>query len=127
MKTVKDYPDLYLCGTLLLPDLFENFRNNRLKNYGFCLSHYLSAPSLSWDAVLYITKVEPELIPDPDIFIFFEKATKGEVSYISKIYSKAQNKYLKSCKPKQESKHIIYLDANKLFGYECLSSLQQID
>ena len=35
---------------------------------------------------------------------------------ISNRYSKANNKYLKSYDPKQESKHI-YLDANNLYGY----------
>ena len=37
---------------------------------------------------------------------------RGGVFYISKRYSKANNKYLKSYDPKQELKHI-YLDVNK--------------
>ena len=61
-----------------------------------------------------MTKVELELIPDADLNIFFEKDTRGGVSYISNRYSKAKNKYLKSYDPKQKSKHIIYLDANNL-------------
>ena len=32
---------------LLLPDVFEKNRNNSLKNYGLCPSHYLSAEGLS--------------------------------------------------------------------------------
>ena len=44
VKTMKDYHDLYLkCNFLSLADVFENFRNNRLKNYGLCASHQLSA------------------------------------------------------------------------------------
>ena len=39
------------------------------------------------------------------------------MSYISNGYNKANNKYSKSYDPKQESKHIIYLDANALYGY----------
>ena len=47
MKT-QDYQDLYLkCDVLLLADVFEKFRNNGLKNYGLCPSHYLNAPGLS--------------------------------------------------------------------------------
>ena len=42
---------------------------------------------------------------------------RGRVSYISNRYSKANNKYLKSYDPIQESKHITYLDANNLYGY----------
>ena len=51
------------------------------------------------------------------MYIFFEKSTRGGISYISNRYSKAKNKYLKSCHPKQEPEHIIYLDANNLYGY----------
>ena len=42
---------------------------------------------------------------------------RGGVSYISNRYSKANNKYLKSYDPKQESKHIAYLAANNLYDY----------
>ena len=52
------------------------------------------------------------LIPDPDMYIFFEKNKRRGVSYISNKYSKATNKYLKSSNPKQESKRIINLDVN---------------
>ena len=48
IETMKDYYDLYLtCVVLLLVDVFENFRNNSLKHYGLCPSHYLSASALS--------------------------------------------------------------------------------
>ena len=43
MKTMKD--DLYLkCDVLFLVDVFEKFRNNSLKNYELCSSHYLNPP-----------------------------------------------------------------------------------
>ena len=51
-------------------------------------------------------KIELELIPDPGMYIFFEKGTRGRISYISNRYSKANNKYLKSYDPKEELKHI---------------------
>ena len=45
---------MYLkCDVLLLVDVFEKLRNNSLKNYELCASHYLSAPALNWDAVLW--------------------------------------------------------------------------
>ena len=88
-----------------------------LWNYGLCPSHYLSAPALSWDAMLDMTKMKPEFISDPDMYKLFKKGTEGGVSYISNRYSKTNNTYLKYYDPKQESKHIIYLDANNFYGY----------
>ena len=85
--------------------MFEKCRNNSLKDYGLCPSHYLST-------MLKMTKNEFEFIPGPDLYIFFEKNKKGRISYISNRYSKANNKYLKSHDPKQESIHTIYLDAS---------------
>ena len=76
----------------------------------------MNIPGLSWDAILKMTEIELEPIPDPDMCIFFEKGTRGGI-FISNRNSKASNKYLKSYDPKQESKHIIYLDANNLYGY----------
>ena len=54
-----------------------------------------------------------------NIYIIYSlrKGTIGRVSYISNRCSKANNSYLKSYDPKQESKHIIYLDRNNLYGY----------
>ena len=77
MKTLKDYHDLYLkFDVLLLVDAFEKFRNNSLKDYGLCPSHYLRTPALSCDAMLNMIKVELELIPDPEMYVFFEKGTR---------------------------------------------------
>ena len=57
MKTMKDYHGLSLkCDVLLLADVFEKNRDNSLKNYGSCKSHYLSAPGLSRNAMLKMTK-----------------------------------------------------------------------
>ena len=62
MKTMKDYHGLYLtCDVLLLADVFQKFRKNSLKNLGLLPSHYLSAPSLSWDTILKMTKIKFEI------------------------------------------------------------------
>ena len=51
------------------------------------------------------------------MYIFFEKGTRCGVSCIYNRCSKANHKYLKSHDSKQESRHIIHLDANNLYGY----------
>ena len=69
MKTTKDYHNLYLkCAVLLSAYVLETFRNNSLKNYELCPSHYLSAPGLSWDEMLKMKNVELQItfryVPD---------------------------------------------------------------
>ena len=117
MKTIKDCHYLYSkCDVLLLADVFEKFRNNSLKNYGLFPIHYLSALALSRDAMFKMTKVELELTANLDMYIFFEKCIRGGVSQVSNRYSKTNKKYLKYYGTKPESQHIIYLDANNIYG-----------
>ena len=37
------------------------------------------APGLSWDSMLKMTKIEPELIPELDMYIYFEKRKRGTI------------------------------------------------
>ena len=47
------YHDLYVqTDTLLLADVFENFRNKCLEISGLDPSYFLSAPGLAWQACL---------------------------------------------------------------------------
>ena len=42
-----------------------------------------SAPTLSWDAMLNIRKVELKLISDTDMYLFFKKGMRGGVRTFS--------------------------------------------
>ena len=60
-----DYHNIYLkSDVLLLADVWENFREVCFTNYKLDANYYYTAPSLSWDAMLKLTKVELELITD---------------------------------------------------------------
>ena len=63
-----------------------------------------------------MTGLELELISDMDIHFFVEKGMRGSISYVSKRYSKANNKYMKSYGNSKPSKFITYLDANNFYG-----------
>ena len=53
IKNLGEYHDLYVqCDTLLLADVFENFRDKCIEIYGLDLAHFLSAPRLAWKACL---------------------------------------------------------------------------
>ena len=65
---MKDYHNLYnLSDVLLLADVFENFMNISTNLYGLDPAWYYSAPGLAWDAAIKITKVQLELLSDPDM------------------------------------------------------------
>ena len=93
--------DLYLkCDILLLDYVLEKIWNNSSNNCRLCPSHYLNAPGLSLDVMLKMIKIELELIPVPDMYVFSEKGTSG-LSYISNRYGKATSKCFKSYDPNQ--------------------------
>ena len=75
--------------------------------------------------MLNMTKMKVKFIADCEMYVFFEKDMTGGASYISNWYSEANNKYLKFCDPKQEPKHIIYLNTNNLMVMQSLSFFQQ--
>ena len=118
LKTMGDFHDLYLkSDTLLLADIFENFRKTCLQYYKLDPCHYFSSPGLSWDAMLKMTKVKLELITDIDMFQFIEKGLRGGTSYIANRFSEANNKYMENFNESKPSKYIMYLDANNLYGW----------
>ena len=63
-----------------------------------------------------MTKVELRKVKDSDKYMFFEQEMRGGVSYISKRYSKANNKYCPDYDKTKPEKYIIYLDMNNLYG-----------
>ena len=51
IKNSEEYNDLYLqSDTLLLADIFENFRNICFEIYELNLARFLAAPGLAWQA-----------------------------------------------------------------------------
>ena len=78
---------------------------------------YYTAPGLSWDALLKITKIELELFSDYDMTLMIKAGIRGGISSINHRYAKANNKYMKEFDNNEESIFIQYLDANNLYGY----------
>ena len=58
IKNLGEYHDLYVrSDTLLLADIFENFRNACMKNCELDPAHFVSLPGLAWQACLKKTSV----------------------------------------------------------------------
>ena len=118
LKNLGDYHDFYVqSDTLLLADVFENFRNKCIEIYELDPAHFLSAPGLAWQACLKKTKVELELLTDIDMLLMVEKGTRGGICQAIHRYAKANNKYMKNYDKNTTSSHLIYLDANNLYGW----------
>ena len=68
IKNLVEYRDLYVqSDTLLLADVFENFRDKYIEIYELDPAHFLSAPGLAWQACFKKTKVKSELSTDVDM------------------------------------------------------------
>ena len=118
LKSLGYYHDLYVqSDTLLLADVFENFRNKCIEIYELDPAHFLSAPGLAWQACLKKTGVRLELLTDIDMLLMVEKGIRGGISHWIHRYAKANNKYMKDYDINIESSYLMYLDANNLYGW----------
>ena len=88
--------------TLLLADVFDNFRNICLEIYELDPAHFLSALGLAWQAALKMTKVKSDLLTDIDTLLMVEKGIRGGISLYLSI-RKANNKYMKDYDKNKES------------------------
>lgn len=93
IQTLGQLHDLYLrIDCLLLASVFESYRQLGLSQYHLDPSHYVSAPSFSFDAMLFLTDVKLELLQDAQMYGFIEKGRRGNYLYIFYLF-----KNLTSC------------------------------
>ena len=114
------YHDLCVqSDTLLLADVFNNFRDMCIKEYELDPAHFLSLPGLAWQACLKKTNIELELLTDYDMLLMVEEGIRGGIYHSIHRYAKANNKYMKNYNNNinKESSYIQYLDANNLYGW----------
>ena len=117
IKNLREYHDLYVhSDTLLLADVFENFRDTCIKVYGLDPAYFLSAPGLAWQACLRKTGVKLELLKDVDMLLMIEKGIRGGICHSIHRHAKANNKYMKDYDENKESSYIMYMDYNNLYG-----------
>ena len=118
VKNMGEFHDLYLkTDVLLLADVMESFRKLCEKNYELDPAHFFTTPGLAWDAMLKMTEVKLELLKDVDQLLMVEKGIRGGNANVFKRFAKANNKYMKNFDVKQDSRFLVYLDANNLYGW----------
>lgn len=117
-ETMQDYMELYLItDTMLLAAVVERYRQSTLEHFQLDPMHYVTAPSLCFDAMLKITGVQLDLLPSVDQYLFFSRAIRGGICGTATRYAKANND---SCgSPVDDTKpqsHILSFDCNNLYG-----------
>ena len=116
----------------MLADIFENFRDNCLKYYHLDPANFVSAPSLSYHAMLLMTDVVIEPYPSIEIFKMIQHAKHGGLSQVTTRYVRAENSKSKIIRdyfndPDFNEKYITvmpyYLDCNQLYPSVMLYAL----
>ena len=97
MNKLGDHHDLYVqSDSLLLADVFGNFRNKCIEIYELDPAHFLSAPGLVWQVCLKKTEIILELLNDINMLLMIEKGIAGGVCHAIHRFVKANNKYMKN-------------------------------
>ena len=117
-----DYSILYLKSDIAhLSDVFQKFSNFSYKTYNIDPRHSFTLPGFSWQCMLKMTKIELELISDPDMYLFLMDTIRGGISVCNKKHVIADNKYID--KNSKNNKYLLYLDANNLYGHSMSQNL----
>ena len=104
MKHYGEYHDLFVqSDTLLLADVFENFRNLFLEIHELDSARFLTAPGLALQAVLKKTKIKINLLTDTDMLLMVEKGIRVGIFYVIYQYAKTNNKCMKYYDKNNES------------------------
>ena len=117
-KTFEDYHNHYMkLDTLLLSDVFENFRKMCLDNYGLDPAHYITLPSFAWSAMLKFTGIELQVITDIEAELFISSNIRGGISSIMHRLADGNNPYMETYDPDLPHNYIMNFDCTNLYGF----------
>ena len=90
-RAQKVWREFKIKNLLLLADVFNNFRQRCILDYGLDRAHYYSLPGFTFDACLKFTEQELDLFTNSVKFIFIENSICGGISVVSHRHAKANN------------------------------------
>ena len=116
IKSIGEDHELYIqIHTLLLVDVFENFRSMCLKTYELDPQRSFSEPGLARQKAFKKTKGKLDLLTDIDVLLMVETGIRGAICHSLYQYTKANNKYMKDYDKNKKSSCIQYWDVNNLY------------
>lgn len=139
IKNMMEYTTLYVkTDVLLLAEAVYDMRNNIWDEFGLDMCAYLSLPMLAKDIMLKYTQAEVELIHDEEMSNLLQNNIRGGLSFINKRVAVARvpnednngadsndnsdgdnnnnKKTNTDAESDKDSKVILYVDANNLYG-----------
>ena len=118
IQNMGEYHDLYLLtDTLLLANVFNEYRSVCIDNYDLDPVHFYTAPGLSWQALLKSTKLLLRPLLDENMLTMFESGIRGGIVQVVHQYAKANNECMKLYNPSLPSTYMVYLDLNNLYRW----------
>ena len=119
-----EFHDLYVqSDTLLLADVFENFRNMCLKMHELDPAKFLSAHGLAWQAALKKAKVKLDLLTDINMLLMVQKGMRGGICHSVYWYAKANSKCMKDYDENKESSYIQNWDVSSFYEWAMFKKL----
>ncbi|HUR98246.1 MAG TPA: DNA polymerase [Pyrinomonadaceae bacterium] len=121
----RQYHDLYCqTDTVLLADVFENYRRFCLSKFKIDPAHKFTAAGVSWIAMLKRTAIKFDLITDPNMMLMIQRGIRGGIcSVLHRRFARANNPHVPGYDPSKPTTWIIYVDANNLYGWAMMESL----
>ena len=123
-KNLYEYTILYNhTDTLILAEIMMVYRKIIQEHFQMDINHFLGIPGLSFNIMLKVSKVQLELISNPEICNFFRKSIRGGMSFIATRRAKSDytNSDVENCNKRMT--HIRYIDGNNLYGSQMLFDL----
>ena len=124
IENLGEYHDFYVQSTtLMLADVFENFRNMSLKIYELDPAKFLSAPGSAWEAAFKKTEVKLDRLTDIDVLVMVDKGIRGGICHCIYQYATSNSKYVKDYDKNKNSPYIQYWDVNNSYGWAMTQKL----
>ena len=92
-------------------------RETLYKHFELDLFRFVSLTQFSRIAALKLTQVKLDLFKHPDMYLFVERSIRGGLCQQVQKYAKANNPQCEGYNPAMPESHIMYYDANNLYGY----------
>ena len=106
-SSMEDYMKIYLVSDVfILCEIFEIFRDIVQSNFDLDPAWFLGIPGLAFQSFLKMTGAEVELVHDPDLHDFIDRALRGGVSVITKRYVEGDS----DIENNQEGTKILYIE-----------------